>query len=939
MTIEQALSNIRSAVYGNEVKQSIIEGLQLCYTERASGGYDPVDDLNQFYSGTSIISENAENRPFDGPFFLIAGGNETICCQLAIDPSGNNSRKLRKKENDVWSAWGSIAISRTLNYWNYDGTQLLYTETVIDGMNGTWTGSPPRQPTPQYNYLFVGWNTSPNQTVAQENATRNVTSDRDVYAAYTTTTQDYTVTFINISSVMATVSVPYGGTAVYPESALTPARTSTSQYDYVFVGWNANSSATEPDENYGTNVYNNRTVYAIYEPVLRSYTVRFYNVSTLLQSVVVPYGSDAEYTSEYPVKQSDAQYDYEFIGWNTDPNADYALYERDLVLGVGENTDVYAIFAPIVQTYVVTFMNGSTTLQSVTVPYGSNVTYSGPTPTKSPSAQYTYSFANGWASYDNASTIDSSILIGITSNRTIYAVFNSAVRYYTVRFINQGTVLQTLSIPYDGTAVFTGTNPTKDPTAQYTYTFAGWNTSPYGETPDVNYGTKIRSDRDVYAVFSPVIRTYTVRFMNGINVLQAVNNVPYGGSATYTEPDPVHPTEPDDWLFAGFDPPGTDITGDTDCQPVWVPATFAKYIRYYNYDGSAIVFTEAVTLGEDGVWNGAPARESSDGQYYTFIGWSTELGSTVADPAAQLNITTNRDLYPVYSSTLLSYTVRFFNGTTVLQASQVEHGSNAVYYGSTPTRSAIPQYTFTFIGWNQNRNATTADPAALNNITGLRDLYAIFSAVLNTYTVRFMNGNTVLQTNLDVPYGSSVVYTESIPVHPTEPSQFTFGGFYPDGSEITSDTDCYPIWINVEETDDTREIVSRTISGSYYNDLVQSIGEYAFRDCAGLESVEFPIVKTIKDSAFLDCASLTSAEFPLVTSIRDNAFYGCESLETLIVGTESERVCELSSNSLDGTDASLTIYVPDELVESYQAAPNWTDYSSQIHGISNLPGD
>ena len=77
----------------------------------------------------------------------------------------------------------------------------------------------------------------------------------------------------------------------------------------------------------------------------------------------------------------------------------------------------------------------------------------------------------------------------------------------------------------------------------------------------------------------------------------------------------------------------------------------------------------------------------------------------------------------------------------------------------------------------------------------------------------------------------------------------------------------------------------------------------------------------------------------MVTSIRDNAFYGCESLETLIVGTESERVCELSSNSLDGTDASLTIYVPDELVESYQAAPNWTDYSSQIHGISNLPGD
>lgn len=933
MTIEQALSNIRSAVYGNEVKQSIIEGLQLCYTERASSGYDPVDDLNQFYCGSSIISGNAENRPFDGPFFLIAGGNESICCQLAIDPSGTNSNKLRKKENEVWSPWGSIAISRTLRYWNYNGTELLHTETVIDGTNGIWNGTPSRPPSEQYNYVFLGWNTSPNQSVAQDNATKNVMSDRDVYAAYSTTTQDYTVTFINVSSIVDTVSVAYGGTAVY--TGMTPARTSTSQYDYVFAGWNTSSSALEPDVNALVNVTGNRVVYAIYTPIIRSYTVRFFNGSTLLQSVSVQYGSNAEYTDNDPTKQSDGNYDYSFVGWNTNPNAESA--DSGALYNITGNKDVYAVYISSPHVYTVRFINGTNVLQAVNVPYGGNVTYVGATPTKAQTAQYTYSFI-GWSTYSGATSVDPNATINIVSDRDVYAVFSYAIRYYTVRFINVGNVVQTLSVAYGDSAVYSGAEPIRDADAQYSYTFIGWNTNPNAATRDVNYGTDIRGNRDIYAIYSLSVRLYTVRFMSGITVLQAVNDIPYGGTATYTGAIPEHPSEPEEYIFAGFNPDGSNITGNTDCYVVWTDAGVAKHIRYWNYDGSELLYTEAVVSGEDGIWSGAPARTSTEQYDFTFLGWNETMGALSADEDAQKNVTSTRDLYAVYSSSIRSYTVRFYNRSTLVQSKTVQYGNDTSYTGNTPTRDSTPEYRYEFLGWNENPYASTADANAMKNIVSNRDLFAVFVQIANVYTVRFMNGSTVLQTVTNIAYGGMAVYTGSVPVHPTEPQQYEFGGFYPDGTNIQNDTDCYPIWINVEETNYTREIVSRTISGSYYNDLVQFVGEHAFDDCEDLESVEFPIVKTVGDYAFKDCSSLSRAEFPTVTRINDYAFSGCTSLTTLIVGTDSQVVCELGSNVFNGANSSMNIYVPDSLVSSYQEAPRWIAYSSKIHGISELPG-
>lgn len=111
MTIQQALSNILSAVYGKDVRQSIHDGIELCYEERASGGYNPQTDVNNFYNGTALFSSSAANKPFNAEFLLIAGGNSTNCGQVAFSTTGASVPMVRRKNNGSWTSWTALKLS------------------------------------------------------------------------------------------------------------------------------------------------------------------------------------------------------------------------------------------------------------------------------------------------------------------------------------------------------------------------------------------------------------------------------------------------------------------------------------------------------------------------------------------------------------------------------------------------------------------------------------------------------------------------------------------------------------------------------------------------------------------------------------------------------------------------------------------------------------
>ena len=129
-------------------------------------------------------------------------------------------------------------IASYCNFYSYDGSTLLYSAECLDGADAVYVGSTPtRAQTAQYTYSFSGWATSAGGN-ADANALANVTADRDVYAAFTSSLRYYTVYFYNGSTLLQTVSnVPYGGSATYTGSTPTY-NGSGDAADYEFTGWN-----------------------------------------------------------------------------------------------------------------------------------------------------------------------------------------------------------------------------------------------------------------------------------------------------------------------------------------------------------------------------------------------------------------------------------------------------------------------------------------------------------------------------------------------------------------------------------------------------------------------------------------------------------------------------------------------------------------------------
>ena len=129
-------------------------------------------------------------------------------------------------------------VTSNLYYYDFEGEELLYTETISDGGDGgTYTGRPAKAATAANTYEFIGWSKKPNSTSVDADALLNVTADRKVYAAYKIIGQTYRVRFYTRTTLLLTVSnVPYGGRATYTGD--TPAKTGVDNpEDYQFVSW------------------------------------------------------------------------------------------------------------------------------------------------------------------------------------------------------------------------------------------------------------------------------------------------------------------------------------------------------------------------------------------------------------------------------------------------------------------------------------------------------------------------------------------------------------------------------------------------------------------------------------------------------------------------------------------------------------------------------
>lgn len=97
--------------------------------------------------------------------------------------------------------------------------------------------------------------------------------------------------------------------------------------------------------------------------------------------------------------------------------------------------------------------------------------------------------------------------------------------------------------------------PTKESTAQYTYTHYGWATTPNGAA-DPNWNKSITEDKTVYANFAAAVRYYTITYYDGDTVLKT-ETLAYGAMPNYIPEKKYH-------SFNGWDTELAMVTGDAN---------------------------------------------------------------------------------------------------------------------------------------------------------------------------------------------------------------------------------------------------------------------------------------------------------------------------------------------------------------------------------------
>lgn len=124
------------------------------------------------------------------------------------------------------------------------------------------------------------------------------------------------------------------------------------------------------------------------------------------------------------------------------------------------------------------------------------------------------------------------------------------------------------------------------------------------------------------------------------------------------------------------------------------------------------------------------------------------------------------------------------------------------------------------------------------------------------------------------------------------------------------------------------------LTGDILFEHLKSIGNSAFVN-GKFESFTAPVLKTLGGSCFSGCSKLKKIDIlgGANSSIANYAFSSCSVLETLIIrGTDG--VTSLGAASKIDKCTNITVYVPDELVDSYKSATNWATIADRIVGLS-----
>ena len=390
-------------------------------------------------------------------------------------------------------------------------------------------------------YTFLNWN-SDSLSYKNERTHLGMMSNWSL--------NSYTITY-NLDGGTNNENNPSTFTVESADIVLQPA----TKTGYTFDGWFDSNNTRVEKINHGT--FENVVLTANW--VANDYTITLVpNGGTVSQTTI-----DVKFNSQFTLPTPTRDY-YGFDGWYDSKNTKWTSGKYT----VAGNTTLTARWTA--DSYSITYvMNGGTNNSSNPSSYTveDSVTLLNPSRTG-------YGFT-GW--YDESNNKVTGISVGSHGDRTFTAQWT--INTYTVTFKNyDGTTLDTQTVDHGSSVTYGGVTPTKPATAQYTYSWSGW------DKPLTN----ITGNTTITATFSSTVNKYTITWKNYDGTTLKTDSVAYGNTPSYSG---ATPTKPQDNLytysFSGWNPTVVAVTGNATYTAQFTPNV--KYI--YTVSGSNATIT------------------------------------------------------------------------------------------------------------------------------------------------------------------------------------------------------------------------------------------------------------------------------------------------------------------------------------------------------------
>lgn len=413
------------------------------------------------------------------------------------------------------------------------GNGTFINQKIQKGETATEPGvGPTKTSTSEYIYTFAGWYTSDDggETLSSTpyNFATPVTKAITLYAKWISKKYCHVTFDVNGGDgTFKEQTIIEGNKASKPEDI--PTKETDSEAGYEFAGWFTSSDggktlSTEAFD-FNTAITDDLTLYAGW--TLIPYVTVTFNVNGgtgEYEAQRILKGKTITKPENNPKKETDAEHTYSFLNWSTSPDGEDNPF--DFSQPITGDIELYAVWTTK-GIYTVTFNlnggKGSNTEENVIA--GEKVSAPSKAPEKETDEDFEYTFAGWFTSDDNGKTLSTTPFdfdTAITNNITLYAGWNTTP-FYTVTFINRdgNETFQAQRILSGKTASRPETDPTRESTESFDYTFIGWFISEDGgttlSTTQFDFDTAITGDITLCAAWSVTIFHKVYFYTNGAN--------------------------------------------------------------------------------------------------------------------------------------------------------------------------------------------------------------------------------------------------------------------------------------------------------------------------------------------------------------------------------------------------------------------------------------